>query len=149
MKFCIFRTVSTVALFFVFSAGVALADPKGLWLAQDGVKVRVGTCGQALCARVAAPKSPLDPDTGGPWTDKNNPDPSKRGLPLVGVAVLYSMMPDGPGRWSGWLYNSEDGKTHPGHLLELGPATIRVEGCALGICGGRNLTRLHCKGSQC
>jgi len=53
------------------------------------------------------------------------------------------MMPDGPGRWSGWLYNTEDGKTYPGHLLELGPATIRVEGCALGICGGRNLTRLQ------
>jgi uncharacterized protein (DUF2147 family) len=143
MKFRSFCSVYAVALFFVFSAGAALADPKGLWLAQDGVKVRVGACGQALCARVAAPKSPIDPDTGGPWTDKNNPDPSKRGLPLVGVAVLYSMMPDGPGRWSGWLYNTEDGKTYSGHLLELGPATIRVEGCALGICGGRNLTRLQ------
>ena len=143
MKFRSFCSVSAVALFFVFSAGSALADPKGLWLAQDGVKVRVGTCGQALCAKVAAPKSPIDPDTGRAWTDKNNPDPNKRGLPLVGVAVLYSMMPDGPGRWSGWLYNTEDGKTYPGHLLELGPATIRVEGCALGICGGRNLTRLQ------
>ena len=64
MKFRSFCSVSAVALFFVFSAGGALADPKGLWLAQDGVKVRVGTCGQALCARVAAPKSPIDPDTG-------------------------------------------------------------------------------------
>ena len=143
MKFRSFCSVSAVALLFVFSAGAALADPKGVWLAQDGVKVRVSTCGQALCAKVAAPKSPIDPDTGRAWTDKNNPDPNKRGLPLVGVAVLYSMMPDGPGRWSGWLYNTEDGKTYSGHLLELGPATIRVEGCALGICGGRNLTRLQ------
>ncbi len=143
MKFRKFCSVSAVALFVVFSAGAALADPKGLWLAQDGVKVRVGPCGQALCAKVAAPRSPVDPETGGPWTDKNNPDPSKRGQPLMGVTVLYSMMPDGPGKWSGWLYNTEDGKTYPGHLLDVDARTIRVEGCALGICGGRNLTRLQ------
>ena len=143
MKFRKLCSVSAVALFVVFNAGAALADPKGLWLAQDGVKVRVGPCGQALCAKVAAPRSAVDPETGGPWTDKNNPDPSKRGQPLMGVTVLYSMMSDGPGKWSGWLYNTEDGKTYPGHLLDVDARTIRVEGCALGICGGRNLTRLQ------
>ena len=143
MEFRKFCSVSAVSLFVMVSTGAALADPKGLWLAQDGVKVRVGPCGQALCAKVAAPRSPVDPETGGPWTDKNNPDRSKRGQPLMGVTVLYSMMPDGPGKWSGWLYNTEDGKTYPGHLLDVDARTIRVEGCALGICGGRNLTRLQ------
>jgi hypothetical protein len=27
-------------------------------------------------------------------------------------------------------------------FLELGPTTIRVEGCAIGICGGQNMTRI-------
>jgi hypothetical protein len=31
--------------------------------------------------------------------------------PLVGVEVLSSMMPDGPGKWSGWLYNTDNGRT--------------------------------------
>jgi hypothetical protein len=48
------------------SAGSALADPKGLWLAQDGAHVRVGPCGAALCATIAKPKSSVDPQTGVP-----------------------------------------------------------------------------------
>jgi len=135
------RCVSAVALSTLIGAGTALADPKGLWLAQDGARVRVGSCGGALCATIASPKSPIDPATGAPWTDKNNSDPGQRGRPLVGVAVLSSLVPDGPGKWSGQLYNADNGQTYVGHLLELDHGTIRVEGCAIGICGGQNMTR--------
>jgi len=124
------------------SAGSAFADPKGLWLAQDGAHVRVGNCGGTLCATTAKPKSPVDPQTGQPWTDKNNPDPAQRGRSLVGVPVLYGLVPDGPGRWSGHLYNIDNGNVYAGHLLELDARTIRVEGCAIGICGGQNMSRI-------
>lgn len=132
-------------LFILLGAEPALADPKGLWQAQDGAQVRVAKCGgEALCATIAAAKSPVDPQTGAPWTDKHNPDPRARGRPLVGVYVLYNMMPDGPGKWSGQLYNTDDGHTYPGHLYELGARTIKVEGCgALGICGSQNMTRIR------
>jgi uncharacterized protein (DUF2147 family) len=133
---------SVLGLCAVFYAGAALADPKGMWLAQDGARVRVGNCGGSLCATIAKPKSPIDPETGQPWTDKNNPDPAQRGRPLVGVAVLYGLVPDGPGRWSGRLYNIDNGNSYQGRLLELGPTTIRVEGCAIGICGGQNMGRI-------
>jgi hypothetical protein len=73
-----------------------LADPKGLWLAQDGAHVKVGPCGAGLCATIASPSSAVDPETGRPWTDKYNPDPALRGRPLVGVPVLYGLVPDGP-----------------------------------------------------
>ena len=109
---------------------------------QDGPHVKVGPCGAGLCATIASPKSTVDPETGRPWTDKYNPDPAQRGRPLVGVPVLYGLVPDGPGRWSGRLYNVDNGNSYAGRLLELGPATIRVEGCAIGICGGRNMTRI-------
>jgi uncharacterized protein (DUF2147 family) len=133
---------AAVTVFALFCAGAASADPKGLWLAQDGARVKVGPCGGALCATIAAPKSAYDPETGRPWTDKNNPDPAQRGRPLVGVPVLYGLVPEGPGRWSGRLYNVDNGNSYVGRLLELGPATIRVEGCAIGICGGQNMTRI-------
>jgi uncharacterized protein (DUF2147 family) len=142
MKFRRGVAVSTVALLALVGAGPALADPKGLWLAQDGAYVRVASCGAALCATIAKPKSPIDPETGRPWTDKYNPDPAQRGRPLVGVAVLYSLVPDGAGKWSGRLYNVDNGNSYSGHLLELGPTTIRVEGCAIGICGGQNMSRI-------
>ena len=104
--------------------------------------MKVGPCGAGLCATIASPKSAVDPETGRPWTDKNNPDPAQRGRPLVGVPVLYGLVPDGPGRWSGRLYNVDNGNSYSGRLLELGRTTIRVEGCAIGICGGQNMTRI-------
>ena len=88
---------AAVTLCALFCAGSASADPKGLWLAQDGAHVKVGPCGGALCATIATPRSAVDPETGRPWTDKNNPDPGQRGRPLVGGPVLYGLVAG----WSG------------------------------------------------
>jgi uncharacterized protein (DUF2147 family) len=79
---------AAATIFAPFCAGSASADPRGLWLAQDGAHVKVGPCGAGLCATIASPKSTVDPETGRPWTDKYNPDPAQRGRPLVGVPVL-------------------------------------------------------------
>jgi len=124
------------------SGGTALADPRGSWLDKDGGTIRIHACGATLCGHIASLKPPHDPATGRPWTDKNNADPNKRNRPLVGVPVLISMRPNGPGRWSGRLYNADDGKTYSGNLIEVGPGTIRVEGCVLGMCGGEGLSRV-------
>jgi uncharacterized protein (DUF2147 family) len=142
MKLYTLCAAAALPLFAFAGAGTASADPKGLWLAQDGARVRVGPCGAAFCATIATPKSAVDPETGRPWTDKNNPDPARRGRPLVGVAVLSGLLPDGPGKWSGRLYNVDNGNSYSGHLLELDGRTIRVEGCAIGICGGQNMSRI-------
>jgi uncharacterized protein (DUF2147 family) len=53
-----------------------------------------------------------------------------------------SMRPDGPGKWTGQLYNMDDGKTYTGNLIEVGPDAVRIEGCFLGVCGGENLSRV-------
>jgi len=136
----LFAVYSASALAFLVAVGAAQADPRGLWLAQDGARVRVTDCGSGLCGIIASPKSDIDPSTGASWTDKHNPDPSKRGLPLVGVEV-FAMVPDGPGKWSGSLYNTDNGQTYSGHVVELDNNTIRVEGCVL-ICGGQNMRRI-------
>jgi uncharacterized protein (DUF2147 family) len=98
-------------------------------------------CGSALCGYVASMNPRIDPATGRPWTDKNNLDESKRNRPLVGIPVLIGMRPDGSGRWTGQLYDIDRGKIFTGHLIEVDANTVRVEGCALGICGGENMTR--------
>jgi uncharacterized protein (DUF2147 family) len=120
----------------------ARADPTGIWLDKDGGTVRIRPCGGALCGTIASVKPRLDPATGRPWTDKKNADPSKRARPLVGVQVLIAMQPSGPRKWSGRLYNADDGKVYSGNLIELAPGAIRVEGCWLGMCGGENLRRV-------
>jgi uncharacterized protein (DUF2147 family) len=135
--------VFAVALFSFICAATADADPRGLWLAQDGAKVRVASCGRALCGRIAVTKSPTDPGTGKPWTDKDNPDPRLRSRPLVGVEVFISMRPDGVRKWSGTLYNTNGGQTVPGHLYEINARTLKVEGCAGTMCGSQNMTRIR------
>jgi uncharacterized protein (DUF2147 family) len=145
MRFQTLCSVSVVALSAFVGAATAHADPRGLWLAQDGAKVRVASCGKALCGKIAVAKSPTNPDTGQPWTDKNNLDSRLRERPLVGLEVFISMMPDGPGKWSGELYDTGSGRKVPGHLYEIDAKTLRVEGCAgpAGPCGGQNLSRLE------
>jgi uncharacterized protein (DUF2147 family) len=120
---------------------IGLCSPAGTWLAKDGAKLRISPCGRGFCGFIAQSKT--DPATGRPMTDKNNADPAKRNRPLAGVETLISMQPNGPGKWSGRLYNDDDGKTYSGNLIELGPSSIRIEGCAGGICGGDELTRLR------
>jgi len=143
MRFRTLCGLSAVALSAFVGAATAHADPRGLWLAQDGAKVRVAACGKALCGKIAVAKSPTNPDTGQPWTDKDNPDPQLRSRPVVGLEVFISMMPDGPGKWSGELYNINGGQTVPGHLYEIDAKTLKVEGCAGNLCGSQNLTRLE------
>jgi uncharacterized protein (DUF2147 family) len=147
MRFQALCSVSVVALSALVGAATAYADPKGLWLAQDGAKVRVAPCGKGLCGKIAVTKSPTNPDTGRPWTDMNNFDSQLRDRPLLGVEVFIDMMPDGPGKWSGELYDTGSGRNVPGHLYDVDAKTLRVEGCA-GLnggppCGGQNLTRLE------
>ncbi len=139
-----FVVVFGLVVLAVLALGIdcASADPIGLWLDKDGTTIKVEVCGQALCGAIVSLTPPNDPKTGKPWTDKNNSDRKLRDRPLVGVQVFLTMQPDGAGRWSGQLYDSDRGTTVTGHLIEVAPDTLRVEGCLLMLCGGENLTRV-------
>lgn len=124
----------------------ALADPTGTWLTESGrSRIRIADCGGALCGTIVWLKEPNDPETGKPKTDKNNADAGKRARPLMGVQVMLGMKPNGSSKWSGQVYNAEDGKTYSGNLTEQGPNSVRLEGCALGglVCKGQNWTRAN------
>ena len=59
-----------------------------------------------------------------------------------GLQVFIAMRPAGSGKWSGQLYNTDDGMTVSGNLIDSGPAVLRVDGCVGGLCDGENLTRV-------
>jgi len=132
--------MATIALMSTPSAG---ANVDGLWLHKGGGTLRIRNCGDGVCGTIASVSPQVDPATGHPPTDKKNADPNQRSRPLLGVPVLMGMRPTGPGKWTGRLYNDDDGNTYTGNLIELGPDTIRLEGCALFFCGGENLTRVR------
>jgi uncharacterized protein (DUF2147 family) len=121
-------------------------DPRGNWMTDDGrAKVAIVGCGGALCGNIVALTEPNDPATGKPKTDSNNPDTAKRTRPLVGVQIVIGMKPDSADKWTGQVYNAEDGKTYSGSITLVNATTLTLQGCALGglICKSRTWTRAN------
>jgi uncharacterized protein (DUF2147 family) len=125
------------AVYLAAGCAVSSASPVGLWLAQDGARIRISPCGRYLCGVLVQPAA-----AEATATDRNNADPAKRGRPLAGIEVLISMRRDAPNRWTGHVYNEDDGKIYDAHLIENDASNIRIEGCWLGVCGGQDLTRI-------
>ncbi len=136
------RRIALAAACLAALTNLALADPSGLWREPDGGTVRVVHCGSGYCGMIASVNPPRDPATGKPVADKNNPDPAKRNRPVVGLQVLIGMRPAGPNKWSGRLYDIDRGQFFVGHLIEVDARSIRIEGCAGGMCGGEDLARV-------
>jgi uncharacterized protein (DUF2147 family) len=124
---------------------LAADPPIGVWLTKDGeAKVAIARCGAALCGAIVALKTPIDPDTGRPQTDVNNPNAALAGRPLIGVQIIIDMTPGATAdKWDGQVYNAEDGKTYSGSLTVTGPNTLDLQGCVLGglFCKSQTWTR--------
>jgi uncharacterized protein (DUF2147 family) len=142
---CFFAATAATLIMFGASNAQA-ADPNGTWITEGGKsRVRIAACGQAICGTIVALQEPNDPATGKPKTDKNNADASKRNRPMIGVEIVLAMKPNGADRWTGQVYNAEDGKTYSGNVTMTGANTLKLEGCALGglVCKGQTWTRAN------
>jgi uncharacterized protein (DUF2147 family) len=104
--------------------------------------------GGGLCASIASLRQPNDPQTGKPKTDINNVDPSKRSRPIVGLQIFIGLRPDGANKWTGQIYNPEDGKTYDANVVLENANTLKVQGCVLFICKTKTWTpklRIACR----
>jgi uncharacterized protein (DUF2147 family) len=120
------------------------ADPCGNWYTKDNEsQIRITICGGLLCGSLVWLQDPNDPATGQPLTDKHNPNPGKKSRPLLGTQIILGMTPSGPNRWSGQLYNAEDGKNYTGSFTMTGPNTAEVQGCLLIFCQSQTWTRAN------
>jgi uncharacterized protein (DUF2147 family) len=127
----------------VASAGAqAGGEVSGIWLTQAGdAKVRVSKCGGGLCGVVVWLRAPIDPATGKPAVDDKNPNPALARRPMIGLLLFSGMQPSGPNKWSGHIYNADDGSSYASNVSVAGPDTLRVEGCVGALCGGENWSR--------
>jgi uncharacterized protein (DUF2147 family) len=114
----------------------------GIWLTQAGdAKVRVSKCGGGICGVIVWLKEPIDPATGKPAIDDKNPNPALAKRPMIGLPLFFGMRRSGPGKWSGRIYNADDGKSYVSHVSVAGLDSLRVEGCVGALCGGETWTR--------
>jgi uncharacterized protein (DUF2147 family) len=118
-------------------------DAFGLWLTKDrDAKVRIADCGGSLCGTIVWLSQPIDKETKKPATDKMNPDPARRSRPMLGIRI-FGMQPAGANRWTGTIYNADDGKTYSGSLELLDPSRLKIEGCLGPFCDHEVWTRTN------
>jgi uncharacterized protein (DUF2147 family) len=112
------------------------AEPTGVWLSESRqTKVQIAPCGGAFCGSIVW----VAEDVG----DVRNPDPALRRRSLVGVRMIYDMLPDGK-RYRGRLYNYTNGKTYSGTLEVVGDGALKLEGCVMGLfCRSQTWTRAN------
>jgi uncharacterized protein (DUF2147 family) len=137
-------TIATLAALLAAAPAKVQAGggPDGIWLTQAGdAKVRVSGCGSGICGVVVWLKDPIDPATRKPQVDDKNPNPALTRRPIIGLSLFSGMRPVGPNKWSGRIYNADDGKTYASKISVAGPSTLRVEGCVGTFCGGEDWAR--------
>jgi uncharacterized protein (DUF2147 family) len=117
-------------------------EVSGIWLTQAGdAMVRVNKCAGGICGVVVWLKDPINPATGKPFVDDKNPNPSLARRPMIGLPLFSGMRPSAPNKWSGQIYNADDGNSYVSNISLSGPDTLKVEGCVGALCGGETWTR--------
>ncbi|MDF0493645.1 DUF2147 domain-containing protein [Bradyrhizobium yuanmingense] len=133
-------TVILAALISAPSAHAQSAD--GTWLTQAGdARVKIIKCGGGICGHIVWLREPMDSATGQPATDSKNPNPALARRPMIGLPLFSGMEPAGPNKWSGQIYNADDGSTYASNVSLTGADALRVEGCVGALCGGETWTR--------
>ncbi|QQO15664.1 DUF2147 domain-containing protein [Bradyrhizobium diazoefficiens] len=137
--------IPSVILAALLGAMVAHAqsiDASGTWLTQAGdARVRISKCGSGICGHIVWLREPMDTATGQPATDSKNPNPALAKRPMIGLPLFNGMQPSGPAKWSGQIYNADDGSTYASSVALTGADSLRVEGCVGALCGGETWTR--------
>ncbi len=78
--------------------------------------------------KITSLKDPLEED-GSEKVDDENPDPSKRNVPLIGLMILKGFEYEGDNTWSGGtIYDPENGKTYKCTMWLNEPDKLDVRG---------------------
>ncbi len=131
------------------SAGIV-----GTWRSDRGGEILIEPCAGTYCGyitRVAVPKhiyrqnkQQIEEVGEQNLPDVLNKDPALRNRPLKGLQIL-TIEEAAPPKYSGKLYNAEDGNTYNGVLTVRSASQIELSGCVLFnvICRGEIWERVR------
>jgi uncharacterized protein (DUF2147 family) len=137
-------TIAAVLLSFGQASAETANDPTGIWLTQAGdAKIRVNHCATGLCGTIVWLKAPIDPATGKPQVDDKNANPALAKRPIVGINIFQRMKSVADSKWSGTIYNADNGKSYSSDVIIAGPKKLEVRGCVMAVlCGGETWTKV-------
>ena len=135
--------LTTAAMLLLGLNQAARADEvEGIWLTAAGdAKIRISSCGKALCGIIVWLKAPIDPATGKPQIDDKNTNKALAQRPIVGINIFNAMRSVADKKWSGTIYNADDGKTYESSVTLVSSGTLNVRGCMGSLCAGEDWTR--------
>jgi uncharacterized protein (DUF2147 family) len=133
------RPNSVYALIFLLFTGVASAsetDILGTWYTPENKsKVDLYNCANSICGKIVWLQAPLYPDDdpegsgGKPKVDRNNPEKSLQGRPILGLNILQGFKPSGENKWGGGtVYDPDNGKTYKCKITLKDSNTLEVRG---------------------
>ena len=135
-------TVVAASLLALALAGTSAAaqkaeDAVGTWLHPDnGSNVEFYKCGEGVCGKIVKV-------TDGQQTDDKNPKPANRNRPIVGLVIMQGAKKTGDNKWSGNLYNRENGSTYSGTVTVKSKNELDLSGCvAMVLCKTLTWTRV-------
>ena len=117
----------------------------GVWHDEEkDARIEIFRCGDKYCGKVVWINKPLysaDEDggrAGKPRMDQNNPDPSLRSRPILGLQIMSGFVYAGDNRWSGGrLYDPKSGKTYSGKMTLVSKDRLDLRGYVLFSIFGR------------
>ena len=119
------------------------SDPSGVWLTQAGdARIQVSRCGNGICGKIVWLRDPIDSKTGLPQIDDKNPNPALAQRPIIGLSIFIGMQQVSANKWSGRIYNADDGQTYTAHVTVPSDSTLEVQGCVGVFCGGETWTKV-------
>lgn len=118
--------------------------PAGIWLTQAGdARIRISHCGTGLCGTIVWLKVAIDPATGRPQIDDKNANRSLAKRLVIGINIFSGMKFVTNNKWSGTIYNADDGKSYSSDVIVAGPRKLEVRGCVMTVlCGGETWTKI-------
>jgi uncharacterized protein (DUF2147 family) len=111
-------------------------DILGMWYnGEKDARIEIAKCGEKYCGTVVWLKEPDYPEgskdgiPGSPKTDHNNPDPSLRKTPIIGLRIVHDFSFAGGNVWKdGKVYDPKNGKTYKGRMTLVSPAQLDLRG---------------------
>ncbi len=111
-------------------------DILGVWFnGEKDARIEIIKCGDRYCGKVVWLREPDYPEgskdgvPGTPKLDHNNPDPSLRKVPIIGLQIVHDFRYAGDDLWKdGRVYDPKNGKTYRGKMTLVSPGRLDLRG---------------------
>jgi uncharacterized protein (DUF2147 family) len=111
-------------------------DILGVWNNEErDAKIEIYKCGDKYCGKVIWLKEPNYPEgskdgtPGTPRLDNNNPNPSLRKTPIIGLNIVHDFSSaDGHTWFGGTVYDPKNGNTYRGKITLVSPNQLNLRG---------------------